>query len=84
MRIEEGDKVVIKAEYDEGKCAQDYRFSFSEEMLEEWGGQTLTVEDCYDGSIYLKEARGFTWSPEMFARVIKPTRFTKKRGDIYA
>ena len=40
-----GDKVVIKSKYDEGKTNYDYIWGFTQGMLNEWGGKTMTVQE---------------------------------------
>ena len=71
-----GDKVTIKRTR-EG-CSSDYRFSFTDVMVRECGGECYTIKSVSkaddfsssrvpdDGHSYSLEEVGFTWASSMF------------------
>lgn len=73
-----GDTVLIKSKYDPGKNCYDYRFSFVDEMLDNFGGNFCTI--CKkklvrkvdaeiipdDGYLYTLKGNDWNWASSMF------------------
>lgn len=77
-----GDKVIIKSKYDTGCCDSDYPLFFATEMLENYGGKTVTISSvhrltnthilsaklCKEPYYYhIKEDSNWMWDASMFS-----------------
>ena len=75
-----GDKVTIRKTYHKGFNWYDYPYSFTEEMLNRYGGQVFTIDkvkedhsySLEDKALYIEpykyylSGNSFTWSAAMF------------------
>lgn len=71
-----GDFVLIKSEYDLGKCSWDYPCVFTNKMITEYGGKLLKVNNvkfshAVHDYIYSLEGNHWSWAESMFDNISK-------------
>lgn len=86
-----GDKVRVKDHYDPGYSGYDYPFTFTEEMLRDYGGKEVTIAQviptttCDYRKLYkegykykIEEDIDFSWSAAMFSGKVNKTTLTEE------